>query len=691
MGLIGPLTKRAKLIETREIVKTAYESILGYAASNKRLPDNLNVLGIKTTDAYMRGLQYFRVGELVTSNLCTTAGTYLTVNDSSSGTSQTKNNVVFILFAEGDNRTNDTGSASPFAIREQGVNDYDDIVMYADIDKLRSQICTSFTITTDSLPIGTEEMPYPQTTLEATDGTPPYRWGIQSGSLPLGLSLSSDGTISGTPTADGSYNFTVQVTDSDTPNRIATKSLAITINPNKPRITTEFLSYGTQNQAYAANLSATGGLTLTPYTWTVSGLPSGLSLLTSGTCTAGSVTLNCNATTPCICGTPTVSGTFTITTEITDGRSRTASKTLSIAINVAATAGGPTCTLTANPSSRQTAGSSILTWSINNGPANGTWSPAPGGGCANFSGSSGGSCTTGTINSTTTFTLTVTNAQGSSQCAATVYVGVPPGPAPSCTLVATPNPVPIGNPTTLTWSINNGPANGTWSPAPGGGCANFSNSYGGNCITGNINDNKTFQLTVSNANGIGLCATTAYASWTAVCPVPSITPTSLPNGRINLAYSVTLQGSGGMPPYTWSWTGNPPGLSLNSSTGQITGTPTTPGVYNSTVTLTDSCPQSISRTYTIAIGRHDTYQVRNMRGTAFWVRGGQYSSCTRRLNNQTFNVGRQDTSAVNIYTNSSCTTPASLSSVSYATVIPVDEAGNRNGIVRINQSWQLVD
>jgi prepilin-type N-terminal cleavage/methylation domain-containing protein len=533
MGLIGPLTKRAKLIETRETVKAVYEAILGYAAANKKLPNDLSALGVKTTDSYNRPLQYFKAPEFVSNNLCTSTATYLTVNDNSSGTPQTKNNVAFILLGEGENRTNDTGSASPFTIKEQGVDDYDDIVMYADIDKLRSQICTSFKITTDSLPIGTEEMAYPLTTLEATDGTPSYTWGIQSGSLPSGLTLSSDGIISGIPTTDGSYNFTVRVCDNDDTNppndcppttnkdRLATKSLTITINPNKPRITTEILNYGTVNQSYAATLSATGGLS--PYSWNIpSGLPTGLTLKDTGTC--GSFT--CTASTPCICGTPTTAGTFTFTPTVTDSRSRTASKTLSIAINAAAAAGTPTCSLTANPSSMQSAGTTVVTWAINNGPATASFSPTSGT-CTSFSGSSGGSCTTGTISTTTTFTLTVTNAQGSSQCAATVYVGVPPGPVPSCTLEASPNPVTIGNPTSLIWSINNGPATASFSPTSGA-CTSFSNSYGGNCTTGNVNSNTTFQLSATNANGTGLCSTTVYTTSQDYCA--SVIVRNDPNG-----------------------------------------------------------------------------------------------------------------------------------------------------------------
>ncbi len=47
MGLIGPLTKRAKLIETRETVKQAKEAVLGYAVKNGYLPANLEAAGAR--------------------------------------------------------------------------------------------------------------------------------------------------------------------------------------------------------------------------------------------------------------------------------------------------------------------------------------------------------------------------------------------------------------------------------------------------------------------------------------------------------------------------------------------------------------------------------------------------------------------------------------------------------------------
>ncbi len=45
-------------------------------------------------------------------------------------------------------------------------------------------------------------------------GTAPYTYAISSGALPPGLTLSSEGVISGTPTSPGSFSFSVTVTDS---------------------------------------------------------------------------------------------------------------------------------------------------------------------------------------------------------------------------------------------------------------------------------------------------------------------------------------------------------------------------------------------------------------------------------------------------------------------------------------------
>jgi prepilin-type N-terminal cleavage/methylation domain-containing protein len=588
-GLIGILSKRAKFNESREIVKAAREAVIGYAISNKRLPAALSDTGARTADAWANSLDYNYSTNLIGAgvNLCTTQPSpYLTVTDNRTSPATIKNNVVVVILSRGDNGASETGTFPTFTVNEQS-DTYNDIVEYIDISLLRERVCHSLLITTDSLPSGTEEMAYPPTTLEATDGTAPYAWSVAAGSLPPPpvLSLSAAGAITGTPTTDGSYNFTVQVSDSEL--RTSSKSLAITINPNKPRITTEFLSYGTANQSYPnTTLSVTGGLS--PYTWTALGappspLPTGLSMSIAGV----------------ISGTPTTAGTYSFTATVDDARygggsrpDRRATKTLSITINPAAVANAPSCTLTANPNSITPGLTSTLTWSINNGPATGTWNIAPGGTCPSpVPSGNGGSCATAALAATTTFTLTVTNAQGTGNCSATVYVGPPTTVPPSCTLEADPNPVTTGNSTTLIWSISNGPATVTFSPASGS-CTSFSNSYNGNCTTAAINSNTTFQITASNANGNGLCATTVYtaAASAAACSLTA-SPSPVPYGQpTTLTWNITNGPADG----TFS---PPPGgacpATITSSTG---------GSCATSNLIDNTAPRSITYTLTLNNG-----------------------------------------------------------------------------------------
>jgi len=86
-------------------------------------------------------------------------------------------------------------------------------------------------LTGSPLPDGTVNTPYNES-LQATGGIEPYTWTITSGTLPVGLAMSSNGNISGTPAASGTSSFTAQVTDSTTPTpETQSVDLSITINP----------------------------------------------------------------------------------------------------------------------------------------------------------------------------------------------------------------------------------------------------------------------------------------------------------------------------------------------------------------------------------------------------------------------------------------------------------------------------
>src|ERR1019366_8971706 len=177
-------------------------------------------------------------------------------------------------------------------------------------------------ITTTSLPSATLNFQY-SATLGASGGVPPYTWSVISGSLPPGLNLDpASGLISGTPTTEGTYPFTVQVADAQTPPATASAPLSITVNATLTQLTvlTTSLPAGTQNTAYNAMLAADGGVT--PYTWSI---------------TAGSlpVGLHLNANSGAITGTPSGAGISNFTVQVTDFQLSTATAPLSITITPA--------------------------------------------------------------------------------------------------------------------------------------------------------------------------------------------------------------------------------------------------------------------------------------------------------------------------------------------------------------------
>jgi len=87
-----------------------------------------------------------------------------------------------------------------------------------------------FDIITEGLPSGNKDVPY-SFQIEACCGTTPYTWSIHSGSLPAGLSLSSGGVISGTPTTVGYTTVFIRATDSSTPNCTLVRAYELYIDP----------------------------------------------------------------------------------------------------------------------------------------------------------------------------------------------------------------------------------------------------------------------------------------------------------------------------------------------------------------------------------------------------------------------------------------------------------------------------
>jgi uncharacterized protein (TIGR03437 family) len=185
----------------------------------------------------------------------------------------------------------------------------------------------NLTISTSGLPYGGLQQNY-FGQLTATGGTGNYNWAIASG-LPTGLTLNSQtGVISGTPSAAGTFNFLVRVTDTQT-GQTTTKTLAIGVM----QISTATPLAGASLSAFYSTTFATSDGPPTGNSWTTpaSGLPPGLTLATNGTLSgtptqAGTynfqVTVtapNCN---PCIgsAGSPTITATKTFALTVT-GRS----------------------------------------------------------------------------------------------------------------------------------------------------------------------------------------------------------------------------------------------------------------------------------------------------------------------------------------------------------------------------------
>jgi uncharacterized protein YhjY with autotransporter beta-barrel domain len=183
---------------------------------------------------------------------------------------------------------------------------------------------SSLTVSPANLPNGSQGIVYSQT-VTASGGSGPYTYSIISGSLPTGLTLSSGGVISGTPTGSGPSTFTIGATDSlgnagNSPSytlNIGTASL--TVNPAS-------LPAGTRSVAYSQTLTAAGG-TGGPYTYSVlsGALPAGLTLTSGGL----------------ISGTPTVNGASAFRVRVLDSSGNSGMRDYTLSIG--------TASLTINP------------------------------------------------------------------------------------------------------------------------------------------------------------------------------------------------------------------------------------------------------------------------------------------------------------------------------------------------------
>jgi hypothetical protein len=176
--------------------------------------------------------------------------------------------------------------------------------------------CPVIAISPATLPGGTVGVAYSQT-LTGSGGTAPYVFTVRSGTLPAGLTLTSAGVLSGTPTTAGSSTVTIRATDAN--GCFAERTFIIFINAaGCPAITLSpaTLPTGFVGLPYNQTLTASGGTA--PYVFTVSigALPALLTLSPTGI----------------LSGTPAAQGTSPVTIRATDANACFAERPYSILV-----------------------------------------------------------------------------------------------------------------------------------------------------------------------------------------------------------------------------------------------------------------------------------------------------------------------------------------------------------------------
>jgi hypothetical protein len=435
------------------------------------------------------------------------------------------------------------------------------------------------TITTaPTLPNGTVNVPYIGVTLQATGGTSPYTsWSITSGALPNGLAFDGNsGTISGTPQANGTSNFTVQVTDSK--GVIGAKQFNITVAPGLTIVTPPTLPGAVIGGSYSQTLSAAGGTS--PYSWTI----------TSGALPSG-VTFSNGV----VSGAPTSSGSFNFTVQVTDSASVTTSK--SFTLNVAQGLGITTAP-TLPPG---TVGVSYLqTLAASGGAPPYTWTVTSGS-IANLTLNAQSGTLSGTPNSSGTLTFTVQVADSASHTGSKVFSLSIAGNLAITTQPDLPSGG-IGTAYNQPLTIVGGSAPYTWSISAGSLPAGLSLNPSSGAITGTPTSFGNFAFTVMVTDNNSVSTTKAF-TLSVISALTITTAPTLSGGAIGTAYSASLNAVGGTPPYRWSITSGslPAGLTFDATSGAITGMPTSAGNFNFTAQVTDAASVQATKAFTITV------------------------------------------------------------------------------------------
>jgi large repetitive protein len=452
------------------------------------------------------------------------------------------------------------------------------------------------TVSPASLPNGAVAAAYTQT-ITASGGVAPYGFAVTAGALPAGLTLTSGGTLSGTPTAGGTFNFTISATDSSGAPGPFTGSQAYTVTIAPPTIVlpATALAGGTLGTAYSAAISpASGGTAPYAYAVTAGALPGGLTL---------------NAGTGAITGTPSALGTFNFSITATDSSTGTGPYTATQAYSITVIAVPPTASNSSLTVAYNAPATNVPLTLGGGAPTSLTIVTAPLHGTAIVTG------TTITYQPTVgyagpdSFTYTATNSGGTSAPATvTITVSDPIITiTPSGGFAAT-----VGAAYTQTFTFNGGAQ--PWSGFQ------VTNLPAGLSITGTTANSVTISGTPTQAGSFNLNASATDSSTgngpfsvgqaftlTVAGPTLTLTPAATTfNAPYGAAYSQSFTASGGIGPYTYVQTGTlPPGVSFSGNT--VSGTPTAPGSFSFTITATDTgstgtgSPFTVAQNYTINV------------------------------------------------------------------------------------------